>query len=62
MQQLNPKLSKEIMKSLGPRAEEIIAQDRDTIQEQCQKLAEAENQEKQANALAAEKVACVAGV
>ena len=29
---------------LGPRAEEIINQDRDTIQEQRQRLAEAENQ------------------
>ena len=40
---------------LGPRAEEIILQDRNTIQEQRQRLAEAENQERQANALAAEK-------
>ena len=42
-------------KNLGPRAEEIIFQDRDTIQEQRQRLAEAENQEKLANELAAEK-------
>ena len=34
-------------KRLGPRAEEIILQDRDTIQEQRQRLAEAENQERQ---------------
>ena len=40
---------------LGPRAEEIILQDRNTIQEQRQRLAEAENQERQASALAAEK-------
>ena len=40
---------------LGPRAEEVIVQDRDTIQEQRQRLAEAENQERQANVLAAEK-------
>ena len=40
---------------LGPRAEEIIAQDRNAIQEQHQRLAEAENQERQANALATEK-------
>ena len=40
---------------LGPRAEEIIFQDRNAIQEQRQRLAEAENQERQANALAAEK-------
>ena len=40
---------------LGPRAEEIILEDRDTIQEQRQRLAEAENQERLANSLAAEK-------
>ena len=40
---------------LGPRAEEVIVQDRDTIREQRQRLAEAENQERQANVLAAEK-------
>ena len=40
---------------LGPRAEEIILQDRDTIQEQRQRLAEAENQERLANNLAVEK-------
>ena len=40
---------------LGPRAEEIILQDRNTIQEQRQRLAEAENQERLANVLAAEK-------
>ena len=40
---------------LGPRAEDIILQDRNTIQEQRQRLAEAENQERQANALTAEK-------
>ena len=40
---------------LGPRAEEIIAQDRNTIQEQCQRLAEVEKQERQANALTTEK-------
>ena len=42
-------------KKLGPRAEEILLQDRNTIQEQRQRLAEAENQERLANALAAEK-------
>ena len=40
---------------LGPRAEEILLQDRNTIQEQRQRLVEAENQERQARALAAEK-------
>ena len=54
-QQLNPKLSKEIIRSLGRSAEEIILEDRDTIQEQRQRLAEAEEQERQANALAAER-------
>ena len=42
-------------KKLGPRAEEILAQDRDTIQEQRQRAAEAENQESQTNELVAEK-------
>lgn len=40
---------------LGPRAEEIIAEDRDAIWEQCQKLTEAENQLKEAEDLAAER-------
>ena len=40
---------------LGPRAEEIIMQDLGAIREQRQRLAEAENQERLANALAAEK-------
>ena len=42
-------------RKLGPRAEEIILEDRNTIQEQRQRLTEAENQERLANALAAEK-------
>ena len=40
---------------LGPRAEEIIAQDRDTIQEQRQRLVEAERQQKEAEIIAAER-------
>ena len=40
---------------LGTRAEEILIEERNTIQEQRQRLAEAENQERLANALAAEK-------
>ena len=40
---------------LGPRAEEILLQDLNIIQEQRQRLAEAENQERQAHTLAAEK-------
>ena len=52
---LNPQLTKEIKDSLGKSAEEIIGEDRDSIREQRQRLAEAENQERLANALAAEK-------
>ena len=40
---------------LGPRAEEVIVEDRDTIQEQHQRAAYAEKQLEQANALAAER-------
>ena len=40
---------------LGTRAEEILIEERNAIQEQRQRLAEAENQERLANALAAEK-------
>ena len=40
---------------LGPRAEEVIVQDRDTAQEQRQRVAEAEEQERQGNVLAAER-------
>ena len=39
-QKLNPSLPKEILNSLGKRAEQIVAEDRDTIQERRQKLAE----------------------
>ena len=42
-------------KSLGPRAEDIIAEDRNTIKEQRQRLVEAEKQEKEAEKIAAEK-------
>ena len=40
---------------LGTRAEEILIEERNAIQEQRQRLAEAENQKRLANALAAEK-------
>ena len=40
-------------KSLGPSAEQIIAEDRDTIQEQSQRLAEAEKQQREAEKIAA---------
>jgi len=36
---------------LGPRAEEIVAKDRDTIREQCQRLSETEIQLQQAETL-----------
>ena len=52
---LNPQLTKEIKDSLGRSAEEIIAEDRDTIREQRQRLAEAERQQRQAETLAAER-------
>ena len=39
--------------ALGPRAEQIIAEDRDTIQEQRQRLAEAEKQQREAEKIAA---------
>ena len=42
-------------KKLGPRAEEIIVEDNAGILEQRQRLTEAENQERQANKLVAEK-------
>ena len=42
-------------KSLGPSAEDILAEDRDSIKEQRQRLVEAEKQEKEAEKIAAEK-------
>jgi len=53
-QQLNPKLSKEIKKALGERAEQIILEDSDTIQEQRQRLAGAEKELHVAEKIAAE--------
>ena len=41
--------------SLGPSAEEILVEDRDTIQEQRQRLVEAERQQREAEKIAAEK-------
>ena len=52
---LNPSLTKEIKDALGKSAEQIITEDRDSIREQRQRLAEAENQQRQAEALAAER-------
>ena len=54
-ERLNPSLPKEIKNSLGNSAEQIIAEDRDSIREQRQRLAEAENQERLANSLAVER-------
>ena len=53
---LNPSLTKEIKDALGKSAEQIIAEDRDSIREQRQRLEEAENQQRQAEALAAERL------
>ena len=52
-QKLNPSFTKEIKNALGKRAEQIIAEDRDTIQEQRQKLAEAEKQQREAEKITA---------
>ena len=54
-QQLNPKLTKEIIKSLGRRAEQIIEEGRNTAQEQRQRLEEAEKQLREAEKIAAER-------
>jgi len=53
-QKLNPSLTKEIKNALGKSAEQIIAEDRDTIQEQRQRLAEADKQQ-EAEKIAAER-------
>ena len=55
-ERLNPLLTKEIKDALGKSAEEIIAEDCVSIREQRQRLAEAENQQRQAEALAAERL------
>ena len=52
---LNPQLSKKIKNALGKRAEQIITEDCDTIQEWRQTLEEAENQQREAEAIAAER-------
>ena len=54
-ERLNPALPKEIIKALGRSAEQIIAEDQVKIREQRQRLAEAETQQRQAEALAAER-------
>ena len=54
-ERLNPSLPKEIKKSLGKSAEEMIGEDRDSIREERQRLAEAENQQRHAETLPAER-------
>ena len=54
-ERLNPSLPKEIKKSLGKSAEEIIAEDRDSIREQRQRLTEVEKQQRLAEAHASER-------
>ena len=54
-ERLNPSLPKEIKNSLGKSAEKIIAEDRASLMEQRQRLAEAEKQQRQADALAEER-------
>ena len=54
-ERLNPSLPTEIKNSLGKSAEEIIGEDRDSIREQRQRLAEAEKQQRQAETLAVER-------
>jgi len=54
-QQLNPRLSKEIIKSLGASAEQILLEDLDTIQEQQQRYEEAEKQLSEAEKISAER-------
>ena len=54
-ERLNPSLPKEIKNSLGKSAEEIIKEDRDSISEQRQRLAEAEKQQRLADELTSER-------
>ena len=54
-QQINPKLTKEIIKSLGGRAEQIIEEDRNTAEQQRQRLEDAEKQQRKAEKFAEEK-------
>ena len=53
---LKPSLTKEIKDALGKSAEQIIAEDRDSIREQRQRFEEAEKQQRQAETLAAERL------
>ena len=55
MQKLNPKLTKEIKRSLGTRAEQIIEEDRNTAEQQRQRTEEAEKQLLEAENFSADK-------
>jgi len=54
-EQLNTNLPKEIKNALGKGSEKIIAEDRDKIQEQSQRLEVAEKQQREAETTAAER-------
>ncbi|KAL9981927.1 hypothetical protein ACROYT_G010693 [Oculina patagonica] len=54
-QQLNPSLTKEIRKELGPMAQELIERDNEEIRESRQRLREAESQLQQAETIAMQK-------
>ena len=54
-QQLNPNLSKEIRRELGPMAQEVIERDNEEIRNDRQKLREAEKQLRDAEKLASER-------
>ena len=51
---LQKSFTDKFLEALGPRAEQIIAEDRDTIQEQRQRLVESRNEEREAEKNAAE--------
>jgi len=55
-QQLNPRLSKEIIKALGKSAQEVLVHDHYSIQEHQQRLEEAVKQQREAEKIAAERV------
>ena len=54
-QKINPKLTKEIIKSLGQPAEQIIEEDRNTAVQQRQRLEEAEKQQREAEKFTEER-------
>ena len=54
-QQLNPNLSKEIMRELGPMAQEVVERDNEEIRNDRRKLREAEKELRDAEKLASER-------